>query len=148
MFASTTAPDSECRHADASGCPGCSAGKAGSKWLMGYSIKTGLLEHGECAAETAFRPDSALVAHLLLSSCYARRGDWPPGGTLSILAPHLLAAHAYVIDPHVGEIWDGVIFDDSERDLVEFGRQMIGGGGASRLRGVALEVLEPRGSVG
>jgi len=33
--------------------PGCSAGKAGSKWLMGYSIKTGLLEHGECAAETA-----------------------------------------------------------------------------------------------
>lgn len=33
--------------------PACTKGKAGSKWLMGYSIKTGLLEHGECAAETA-----------------------------------------------------------------------------------------------
>ena len=33
--------------------PGCTKGKAGTKWLMGYSIKTGLLEHGECAAETA-----------------------------------------------------------------------------------------------
>jgi hypothetical protein len=33
--------------------PGCSAGKAGTKWLMGYSIKTGLLEHGLCGAETA-----------------------------------------------------------------------------------------------
>lgn len=33
--------------------PGCTRGKAGTKWLMGYSIKTGLLEHGECAAETA-----------------------------------------------------------------------------------------------
>ena len=33
--------------------PGCTQGKAGTKWVMGYSIKTGLLEHGECAAETA-----------------------------------------------------------------------------------------------
>jgi hypothetical protein len=33
--------------------PGCAAGKAGAKWLMGYSIKTGLLEHGLCGAETA-----------------------------------------------------------------------------------------------
>ena len=33
--------------------PGCTRGKAGTKWMMGYSIKTGLLEHGECAAETA-----------------------------------------------------------------------------------------------
>jgi hypothetical protein len=33
--------------------PACTEGKAGSKWLMGYSLKTGLLEHGECAAETA-----------------------------------------------------------------------------------------------
>jgi len=33
--------------------PGCSAGKAGSKWVVGYSIKTGLLEHAEGAAETA-----------------------------------------------------------------------------------------------
>jgi hypothetical protein len=33
--------------------PGCTAGKAGTKWLMGYSIKTGLLEHGLCGAETA-----------------------------------------------------------------------------------------------
>jgi hypothetical protein len=33
--------------------PGCTAGKAGTKWLMGYSIKTGLLEHGVVGAETA-----------------------------------------------------------------------------------------------
>ena len=33
--------------------PGCTRGKAGTKWVMGYSIKTGLLEHGECSAETA-----------------------------------------------------------------------------------------------
>jgi hypothetical protein len=33
--------------------PGCAAGKAGTKWLMGYSIKTGLLEHGLMGAETA-----------------------------------------------------------------------------------------------
>jgi hypothetical protein len=33
--------------------PSCAAGKAGSKWLMGYSIKTGLLEHGLMGAETA-----------------------------------------------------------------------------------------------
>ena len=33
--------------------PACTKGKAGTKWVMGYSIKTGLLEHGECDAETA-----------------------------------------------------------------------------------------------
>lgn len=33
--------------------PGCTKGKAGTQWVMGYSIKTGLLEHGVCAAETA-----------------------------------------------------------------------------------------------
>jgi hypothetical protein len=33
--------------------PGCTKGKAGTKWLMGYSIKTGLLEHGVVSAETA-----------------------------------------------------------------------------------------------
>jgi hypothetical protein len=33
--------------------PGCAPGKAGTKWLMGYSIKTGLLEHGVVGAETA-----------------------------------------------------------------------------------------------
>jgi hypothetical protein len=33
--------------------PACSAGKAGTKWVMGYSIKTGLLEHGLGGAETA-----------------------------------------------------------------------------------------------
>jgi hypothetical protein len=33
--------------------PGCTKGKAGSKWVVGYSIKTGLLEHAEGAAETA-----------------------------------------------------------------------------------------------
>lgn len=33
--------------------PGCSARKAGSKWVVGYSIKTGLLEHAEGGAETA-----------------------------------------------------------------------------------------------
>jgi hypothetical protein len=33
--------------------PGCTAGKAGTKWLMGYSLKTGLLEHGLCGPETA-----------------------------------------------------------------------------------------------
>jgi len=33
--------------------PACMKGKAGTKWMMGYSIKTGLLEHGLCDAETA-----------------------------------------------------------------------------------------------
>lgn len=33
--------------------PGCTKGKAGTKWVMGYSIKTGLLEHGIHGAETA-----------------------------------------------------------------------------------------------
>jgi hypothetical protein len=33
--------------------PSCASDKAGAKWLMGYSIKTGLLEHGLCGAETA-----------------------------------------------------------------------------------------------
>lgn len=33
--------------------PGCTKGKAGTKWVMGYSIKTGLLEHGVVGAETA-----------------------------------------------------------------------------------------------
>jgi hypothetical protein len=33
--------------------PACTKGKAGTKWMMGYSIKTGLLEHGLCDAETA-----------------------------------------------------------------------------------------------
>ena len=33
--------------------PGCTTGKAGSKWVVGYSIKTGLLEHAEGGAETA-----------------------------------------------------------------------------------------------
>jgi len=33
--------------------PGCTAGKAGTKWVVGYSIKTGLLEHAEAGAETA-----------------------------------------------------------------------------------------------
>jgi hypothetical protein len=33
--------------------PACTKGKAGTKWLMGQSLKTGLLEHGEYAAETA-----------------------------------------------------------------------------------------------
>jgi hypothetical protein len=33
--------------------PGCTKGKAGAKWVQGYSIKTGLLEHGICDAETA-----------------------------------------------------------------------------------------------
>jgi hypothetical protein len=33
--------------------PGCAKGKAGAKWVQGYSIKTGLLEHGICDAETA-----------------------------------------------------------------------------------------------
>ncbi|HEX7668666.1 MAG TPA: transposase [Polyangiaceae bacterium] len=33
--------------------PACTKGKAGTKWVMGYSIKTGLLEHGLCGAETA-----------------------------------------------------------------------------------------------
>lgn len=33
--------------------PGCTKGKAGAKWVLGYSIKTGLLEHGICDAETA-----------------------------------------------------------------------------------------------
>jgi hypothetical protein len=33
--------------------PGCAKGKAGTKWVMGYSIKTGLLEHGIYGPETA-----------------------------------------------------------------------------------------------
>lgn len=33
--------------------PACTHGKAGTKWVMGYSIKTGLLEHGLGEAETA-----------------------------------------------------------------------------------------------
>jgi hypothetical protein len=33
--------------------PGCTKGKAGSKWVVSYSIKTGLLEHTEGGAETA-----------------------------------------------------------------------------------------------
>ena len=33
--------------------PGCAKDKAGAKWVLGYSIKTGLLEHGICDAETA-----------------------------------------------------------------------------------------------
>lgn len=33
--------------------PACTAGRAGSKWVVGYSIKTGLLEHAEGGAETA-----------------------------------------------------------------------------------------------
>ena len=33
--------------------PACTKGKAGTKWMMGYSIKSGLLEHGLCDAETA-----------------------------------------------------------------------------------------------
>lgn len=33
--------------------PACTKGKAGSKWVVGYSIKTGLLEHAEGGAETA-----------------------------------------------------------------------------------------------
>lgn len=33
--------------------PACTKGKAGTKWVMGYSIKTGLLEHGLYDAETA-----------------------------------------------------------------------------------------------
>lgn len=33
--------------------PACTNGMAGSKWVVGYSIKTGLLEHAEGAAETA-----------------------------------------------------------------------------------------------
>jgi hypothetical protein len=33
--------------------PACSPGKAGTKWVLGYSIKTGLVEHGLVDAETA-----------------------------------------------------------------------------------------------
>jgi hypothetical protein len=33
--------------------PACRKGAAGAKWVVGYSIKTGLLEHGICGAETA-----------------------------------------------------------------------------------------------
>lgn len=33
--------------------PACTKGKAGTKWMMGYSIKTGLLEEGLGDAETA-----------------------------------------------------------------------------------------------
>jgi hypothetical protein len=36
-----------------SALPGCTQGKAGTKWMMGYSIKTGLLEQGVVGAETA-----------------------------------------------------------------------------------------------
>lgn len=33
--------------------PACTEGRAGTKWIAGYSIKTGLLEHANCGAETA-----------------------------------------------------------------------------------------------
>lgn len=33
--------------------PACTKGRAGAKWVTGYSIKTGLLEHASCGAETA-----------------------------------------------------------------------------------------------
>ncbi len=33
--------------------PACTKSRAGTKWVMGYSIKTGLLEEGICGAETA-----------------------------------------------------------------------------------------------
>ena len=33
--------------------PACTKGRAGTKWVMGYSIKTGLLEEGICGAETS-----------------------------------------------------------------------------------------------
>lgn len=33
--------------------PACAKGRAGAKWIAGYSIKTGLLEHANCGAETA-----------------------------------------------------------------------------------------------
>jgi hypothetical protein len=33
--------------------PACTEGRAGTKWVMGYSIKTGLLEEGICGAETS-----------------------------------------------------------------------------------------------
>jgi len=33
--------------------PACTKGRAGTKWVIGYSIKTGLIEHGTCGAETA-----------------------------------------------------------------------------------------------
>lgn len=33
--------------------PGCTKNKAGTKWVVGYSLKSGLLEHAECGAETA-----------------------------------------------------------------------------------------------
>ena len=33
--------------------PGCAKNKAGAKWLLSYSIKTGLLDDGLCDAETA-----------------------------------------------------------------------------------------------
>lgn len=36
-----------------SALPGCTDGKAGTTWVMGYSVKTGLLEHGICGAETS-----------------------------------------------------------------------------------------------
>jgi hypothetical protein len=36
-----------------SALPACTTGKAGTKWIMGYSIKTGILEHGLGGAETA-----------------------------------------------------------------------------------------------
>lgn len=32
--------------------PACAEGRAGTKWVMGYSIKTGLLTHGTMGAET------------------------------------------------------------------------------------------------
>lgn len=33
--------------------PGCTPGKAGTKWVVGYRVKTGLLDDAECGAETA-----------------------------------------------------------------------------------------------
>lgn len=33
--------------------PACAKGRAGTKWVIGYSIKTGLIEQGQCGAETA-----------------------------------------------------------------------------------------------
>lgn len=33
--------------------PACAKDRAGTKWVMGYSLKTGLIEHGNSGAETA-----------------------------------------------------------------------------------------------
>lgn len=33
--------------------PACGTGKAGAKWVWGYSIKSGLMQHGACASATA-----------------------------------------------------------------------------------------------